>query len=126
MSLHKGKSVILYGGGYNWDDSLEYLSASGISTIIRLDDAEIPGRPGPTEDMMKFISDLCQNTADIKSCAVFDKTDLSRIIFPKLAHFIADSCTIRYLHTRLPVSSSGIATSRPFSFQPGILQKVAT
>ncbi len=93
MSLHKGKSVILYGGGYNWDDSLEYLSASGISTIIRLDDAEIPGRPGPTEDMMKFISDLCQNTADIKSCAVFDKTDLSRIIFPKLAHFIADSCT---------------------------------
>jgi hypothetical protein len=91
LTWRKGNSVILYGGGYNWDDSLEQLSFSGISNIIRLEDSEFHREPGPTEEVMKYISDVCQNIAEIRSCAIVEKTDLSKIIFPKIAFFIANS-----------------------------------
>jgi len=91
LSWQKRSSVILYGCGYNWDDSLEQLSFSGISNIIRLEDSDFHGVPGETEEIMKFIYDVCQNTAEIKSCAIVKRTDLSKIIFPKIVYFIANS-----------------------------------
>ncbi|HVN73480.1 MAG TPA: hypothetical protein VMT44_02665 [Methanoregula sp.] len=85
-----GATVLLYGSGYNWDDSLPELSAAGVRTIIRLEDGDVPAGAGPGS-VPALIRDLCTHDPTIRSLAVIDGIDLSGVILPCVSRFVVSA-----------------------------------
>jgi hypothetical protein len=88
---HQNMNIILFHGGYNWDDSLTCLYNCGIKNIFRLQ--HIPDLPSVKKDhlLKKKIVEFCENSPEIRKSAICGGIDLSPIIIPKLAELIDNS-----------------------------------
>lgn len=94
----KTTNVLLYGGGYNWDDCTHELLRSGIHRIIRIDDSVIESEYHPAEyetmDHFDFIFNACKNTELVLEISRNEGIGISRFFCYRAANLIARSYNI--------------------------------